>query len=71
MRIERSMFGDEGLDVVLTNGARVFVEAYSADLHGEGLGDGGTATNEDGWRMVRSGDEVVCIAKPAQRPASA
>jgi hypothetical protein len=46
--------------MVLDNGARVFVEAYSPDLHGV-LGDGHMAKDADGRWLLRQGNEVVCI----------
>lgn len=60
MVLAGSALGDGGIDMVLDNGARVFVEAYSPDLHGV-LGDGHMAKDADGRWLLRQGNEVVCI----------
>jgi hypothetical protein len=63
MELVAATFGDGGVDMMLRNGDRVFVEPYNPDLHpGLDAGDGATAKTGDGWTLVRRGDDVVCIA---------
>jgi hypothetical protein len=67
MQLAASPLGDGGIDMALENGARVFVEHYNPDLLHTALEDGEVATTEDGWRLIRQGNEVVCIVPRGAR----
>jgi hypothetical protein len=85
MELVASFLGDEGVDVLLGNGDRVFVEPFGpktvdpttrivTGLHPADLKDGEMRMTEDGWMLIRRGEQVVIIAtpdhlRPAQRAA--